>query len=311
MPRRADVEALRRQRIAAGERPVRELCVSEAREAERAELGQRGEPEPVAEVVDGSLPGPAGPIPIRVYRPKSRQSLPALVYFFGGGWVTGSLDTGDRVCRRLANSTPCAVVAVSYRRAPEHRFPAAVEDCDAATRWVAEHGEQLGVDPRRLAVGGASAGGNLAAACAQLARERGARGLRLQFLVYPPLDYRADTPSMRETVDPVFFDHNDLAWCWAHYLAHDSDGESPLASPLRAPDVRGLPPTLVITAELDPLRDEGELYAARLAAAGVPTELVRFEGMVHGFYSMNGVLGAADEAHAVTAAALRRAFALP
>ena len=311
MPRRADVEALRRQRIAAGERPVRELCVSEARDAERAELGQRGEPEPVAEVVDGSLPGPAGPIPIRVYRPQSRQSLPALVYFFGGGWVTGSLDTGDRVCRRLANSTPCAVVAVSYRRAPEHRFPAAVEDCDAATRWVAEHGEQLGVDPRRLAVGGVSAGGNLAAACAQLARERGAPGLRLQFLVYPPMDYRADTPSMRETVDPVFFDHNDLAWCWAHYLAHDSDGESPLASPLRAPDVRGLPPTLVITAELDPLRDEGELYAARLAAAGVPTELVRFEGMVHGFYSMNGVLGAAGEAQAVTAAALRRAFALP
>jgi acetyl esterase len=124
------------------------------------------------------------------------------------------------------------------------------------------------------------------------------------------LDYRADTPSMRETVDPVFFDRNDLAWCWAHYLARDSDGESPLASPLRAPNVGGLPPALVITAELDPLRDEGELYAARLAAAGVPTELVRFEGMVHGFYSMNGVLGAAEQAQAVTAAALRRALAL-
>ena len=309
MPLRPGVEALRRRWIAVGKRPVRELSVAEARAAERAELDQRGEPEPVGEVFDGSLPGPAGPIPIRVYRPQSAHALPALVYFFGGGWVTGSLDTGDRVCRRLANSTPCAVVAVSYRRAPEHRFPAAVEDCDAATRWVAEHGEQLGVDPLRLAVGGVSAGGNLAAACAQLAHGRGAPSLRLQFLVYPPLDYRADTPSMRETVDPVFFDRNDLAWCWAHYLAHDSDGESPLASPLRAPDVRGLPPMLVITAELDPLRDEGELYAARLAAAGVPTELVRFEGMVHGFYSMNGVLSAADEAQAVTAAALRRAFA--
>jgi len=303
-----EVEALRRQRIAAGKRPVRELSVAEAREAERAELEQRGEPEPVAEVVDRSLPGPAGAIPIRVYRPQSAQPLPALVYFFGGGWVLGSLDTADGVCRRLANSTPCAVVAVSYRHAPEHRFPAAVEDCDAATRWVAEHGAELGVDPRRLAVGGVSAGGNLAAACAQLAHGRGAPSLRLQFLVYPPLDYRADTPSMRETVDPVFFDRDDLAWCWAHYLARDSDGESPLASPLRASNVGGLPPTLVITAELDPLRDEGELYAARLAAAGVPTELVRFDGMVHGFYSMNGVLGAAEQAQATTAAALRRAL---
>jgi acetyl esterase len=306
---RADVEALRRRRIATGRRPIRDLSVAEAREAERTELEQRGEPEPVAEVVDGSLPGPAGPLPIRVYRPQSVQPLPVLVYFFGGGWVTGSLDTGDGVCRRIANSTPCAVVAVSYRRAPEHRFPAAVEDCDAATCWVAEHGAELGVDPRRLAVGGVSAGGNLAAACAQLAHGRGAPSLRLQFLVYPPLDYRADTPSMRETVDPVFFDRNDLAWCWTHYLARDSDGESPLASPLRAPNVCGLPPALVITAELDPLRDEGELYASRLAAAGVPTELVRFEGMVHGFYSMNGVLGAAEQAQAVTAAALRRALA--
>lgn len=264
----------------------------------------------MAEVVDRTLPGPGGPIPIRVYRPQSVQPLPVLVYFFGGGWVTGSLDTGDRACRRIANSTPCAVVAVSYRQAPEHRFPAAVEDCDAATRWVAEHGAELGVDPRRVAVGGVSAGGNLAAACAQIARARGAPRLRFQFLVYPPLDYRADTPSMRETADPVFFDRSDLAWCWSHYLATDSDGENPLASPLRAPDVRGLPPTLVITAELDPLRDEGELYAARLAAAGVPTELLRFDGMVHGFYSMNGVFHAAEQAQAITAAALRRALAL-
>jgi acetyl esterase len=303
-----EVQALRRRRIAAGRRPVRELSVAEAREAERAELEQQCEAEPVAEVVDGFLPGPAGPIPIRVYRPQAAQLLPALVYFFGGGWVTGSLDTADPVCRRLANSTPCAVVAVSYRRAPEHPFPAAVEDCDAATRWLAEHGADLGVDSRRLAVGGASAGGNLAAAIAQLAHEQGGPSLRLQVLVYPLLDHRADTPSMRDTVDPVFFDRNDVAWCWAHYLARDSDGDSPLASPLRARDLRGLPPALVITAGIDPLRDQGELYAARLAAAGVPTELVRFDGMVHGFYSMNGVLGAAEQAQTVTAAALRRAL---
>jgi acetyl esterase len=306
VPLRPDVEALRRKWLAAGRRPVGELSVTEARAAERTELEQRGEPEPVADVVDGSLSGPAGPIPIRVYRPQSAHPLPALVYFFGGGWVLGSLDTGDRVCRRLANSTPCAVVAVSYRRAPEHRFPAAVEDCEAATRWVAEHGAELGVDPRRLAVGGPSAGGNLAAAVGRLAHEHGVPRLRLQFLVYPPLDHRADTASMRDTLDPVFFDRNDLAWCWSHYLPRDADGDNPLASPVRAPDFRGLPPALVITAELDPLRDQGELYAALLAAAGVPTEVVRFGGMVHGFYSMSGVLGAADQAQAVTAAALRR-----
>jgi acetyl esterase len=303
-----EVEALRRRWIAAGRRPVRELSATEARDAERAGLEQRGEPEPVAEVSAGDLPGPAGRIPIRVYRPQAVQPLPALLYFFGGGWVTGSLDAGDAVCRRLANSTPCAVVAVSYRLAPEHPFPSAVEDCYAATRWVAEHGAELRVDPRRLAVGGASAGGNLAAAVARLALEKGGPSLRLQILVYPLLNYRADTPSMQETVDTVFFDRDDVAWCWAHYLRRESDGDSPLASPLRAPDVRGLAPALVITAEIDPLRDQGERYAARLAAAGVPTELVRFEGMVHGFYSMSGVLGAAERAQAVTAAALRRAL---
>jgi acetyl esterase/lipase len=308
-PLRPDVEALRRQWLAAGIRPVRELSVAEAREAEWAKLELRGEPEPVADVIDLSLPGPSGEIPIRLYRQKSERPLPALVYFSGGGWVVGSLETGDGVCRRLANSTPCAVVAVSYRRAPEHRFPAAVEDCAEATRWVAEFGAQLGLDPQRLGIGGASVGGNLAAAITHIARENGAPSLRFQLLVYPPLDYRADTASMRETTDPVFFDGNDVAWCWGHYLARDEDGESPLASPLRAADLRGLPPALLITAERDPLRDEGELYAARLAAAGVPTELVRFQGMVHGFYSMNGVLGAAEQAQAVTAAALRRGLA--
>ena len=282
--------------------------MAEAREAERAAVEQRAEPEPVADVLDLSLPGPSGEIPIRFYRPRSRRSLPALVYFFGGGWVVGSLETGDHVCRRLANATPCAVVAVCYRQAPEHRFPAAVQDCQAATCWIAEHGAELGVDPRRLAVGGPSVGGNLAAVVTQLSRDQQRPTLRFQLLVYPPLDYRSGTPSMREMVDPVFFDRNDAARCWGHYLADDDDGASPLASPLRAADLSGLPPALVITAEFDPLRDEGGQYAARLAAEGVPTEFCRFAGMVHGFYSMNGVLGAAEQAQALTAAALRRAL---
>jgi acetyl esterase len=301
-----EVEALRRQRIAAGTRPLRRLSVAEAREAERVAAGRRGEPEHVAEVVELSVPGPMGDIPIRLYRPRSERPLPALVYFFGGGWVVGLLDTGDHVCRRLSNATPCAVVAVAYRQAPEHRFPAAVEDCYAATCWIAEHGAELGVDPRRLGVGGPSAGGNLAAVVTQLARDRGAPSLRFQLLVYPPLDHRSATRSMLETVDPVFFDRDDVRWCWRHYLARAEDGESPLASPLRALDLAALPPALVITAERDPLRDEAERYAERLAAAGVPTELRRFDGMVHGFYSMNGVLGAAEQAQDLTAAALRR-----
>jgi acetyl esterase len=304
-----EVEALRRERLAVGARPLRELSVAEAREAELAAVDRRREREPVAEVLDLSLPGPAGAVPVRLYRPASRRPLPTLAYFFGGGWVVGSLAVGDHVCRRLANSTPCGVVAVSYRQAPEHRFPAAVEDCEAAIRWIAERGFELGVDARRLAVGGVSAGGNLAASVTQLARERGGPKLHFQFLVYPPLAYRSGTRSLREAVDPVFFDRDDVAWCWGHYLARAEDGDDPRASPLCADDLAGLPPALVITAGWDPLRDEAELYAARLAAAGVPTELVCFEGMVHGFYSMNGVLGDAERAQALTAAMLRQALA--
>ena len=304
------VESLRRRRIAAGVRPVRSLSVADARAADTAEVAGRatGEQEQVTDIVERSIPGPGGEIRARFYRPQCASPPPVLVYFFGGGWVLGSLDAADGVCRVLANATPCAVVAVEYRRAPEHRFPAAVEDCYAATSWVADHGAELDIDSRRLAVGGASAGGNLAAAVTLLARERRAPPLRFQLLVYPPLDHRADTPSRRETADPIFFDRDDLAWCWEHYLARESDGDSPLASPLREADLSGLPPALVITAEHDPVRDEGELYAHRLAAAGVPSELVRFEGLVHGFYSMNAELDAAERAQQLTASALRRAL---
>ena len=197
-----------------------------------------------------------------------------LAYFFGGGWVLGSLETAEPVCRRLANAAECAVVSIAYRRAPEHPFPAAVEDCYAATCWLAENGDGHGLDATRLAVGGASSGGNLAAAVAMLARDRSGPSLAFQLLVYPPLDHRAATPSRREPVERPFFGPEDVAWCWSHYLADPADGESPSASPLRAGDLGGLPPALVITAEFDPLRDEGELYAARLREAGVPTELV-------------------------------------
>ena len=301
------VEALRRERLAAGVRPVHELGVTEARRAELTHLAPMAA-EAVAEVLDRTLPGPAGNMPVRLYLPVTARPLPTLVFFSGGGWVLGSLDTVDAVCRALANAASCAVVSVSYRRAPEYPFPAGLEDCYAATAWIAEHGAEHGLDGRRLAVGGASAGGNLAAALALLARERGGPRLALQLLVYPLLDSRGGTPSMRERVEPPFFSPEDVAWCWSHYLAEPADGESPLASPLRANDFRGLPPAVVITAGLDPLRDEGELYAARLREADVPTEAVRFDGVMHGFFSLSDRFDAALEAQALAAAALRRAF---
>jgi acetyl esterase len=304
------VEAYLRDRRAAGVRPLHELSVVEAREAELAEL-EPVLPEPVPQVVDRVLGGGGHDVPVRVYMPKAPRPLPVLVYFFGGGWVLGSLDAVDPVCRRLANATPCAVVSVAYRRAPEHPFPAGLEDCYAATRWMAEHGGELGLDPDRLAVGGASAGGNLAAAVALLARERKGPNLVLQLLVYPPLDHRADTLSMREALDPLLLGRQDVAWCWSHYLADAADGENSLASPLRAEDLHGLPAALVITAELDPLRDQGESYAARLAEAGVGTELVRFDGAVHGFFSKADRFDAGVDAQALAASALRRAFGLP
>lgn len=301
------VEAYRRERHAAGARPLHELSVAEARLAELAELEQ-APPEPVARVLERVLPGPGGEIRIRVYAPEAARALPVLTYFFGGGWVLGSLATVDPVCRRLANATPCAVVSVEYRRAPENPFPAGLEDCYAATCWVAEHGAELGLDSARVAVGGASAGGNLAAAVALLARERGGPALALQLLVYPPLDHRADSPLLQPP-NPLFFGPEDLAWCWSHYLAEPEDGDNALASPLRAHDLRGLPAALVITADLDPLRDQGERYGARLDGAGVPVELVRFEGAVHGFFSNADMFDAGAEAQALAASALRRAFA--
>jgi len=297
------VEALRQRWVAAGVRPVHELSVAEAREAERAGLSSNMS-EPVAEVRDFALAGPAGPIAARMYLPDARRPLPVLAYFFGGGWVLGSLETVEPVCRRLANAAECAVVSIAYRRAPEDPFPAAVEDCYAATRWVAEHGDGHG-----LAVGGASSGGNLAAAVALLARDRGGPSLAFQLLVYPPLDHRAAAPSRHEPVEHPFFGPEDVAWCWSHYLADPEDGESPSASPLRAGDLSTLPPALVITAEVDPLRDDGELYAARLREAGVPAELVRFDGVMHGFFSLADELDSAVEAQELAAAALRRAFA--
>ncbi|HXP20227.1 MAG TPA: alpha/beta hydrolase [Streptosporangiaceae bacterium] len=286
------------------------LTISEAREADvKGVTASAGPVEPVAEVRELAIPGPDGEIAARMYRPSGAGPLPVLVYFFGGGWSLGTLDTSDAVCRMLTNAAHCACVAVSYRLAPEHKFPAAVDDCYAGAAWVAAHAGELGIDASRLAVGGDSSGGNLAAAVALLARDRGGPAIVHQLLVYPNTDYQADTGSMREMTDKYFFNPTSVAWYWGMYLRSAQDGASPLASPLRAEDLAGMPPATVITAEYDPLRDEGELYGQRLEQAGVPTEIIRYDGVMHGFFTMVGVLDTARTAVATAASRLGRAFA--
>src|SRR5262245_19556011 len=258
--------------------PLYSMAVAQARAADLAAIqAASGEVEPVAKVVDREIDGPGGALPIRLYRPATRGRRPVLMYFFGGGWTLGTMDTADAVCRRLANAARCLVVGVEYRLAPEHKFPAAVYDCRAATRWVAAHAEELSADADRIAVGGDSAGGNLAAAVALLLHDEGDLNLVGQLLVYPNTDYRA-TVSMRDNVDPYLFNRFSVAWYWKNYLRTPKDGSNPLASPLRAPDLAGLPPALVITAEYDPLRDQAEAYARRLEEAGVPVVVRRFDG---------------------------------
>ena len=264
--------------------------------------------EPVAQVSDFVIPGQAIDLAARIYHPADGEVLPAVVYFFGGGWSLGTLDTSDAVCRMIANRARCASIAVSYRLAPEHKFPAAVLDCYQGVSWVVAHADELGIDKDRIAVGGDSSGGNLAAAVALLARERGGPRLIHQLLVYPNTDAAADTESMREINDELFFNVNSIKWYWGMYLQSAEDATNPLASPLRAADLSGLPPATVITAEFDPLRDESELYAKRLAEYGVPAEIIRFDGMIHGFFTMVGILDTAREAVSTAAARLAAAF---
>jgi acetyl esterase len=265
---------------------------------------------PVASAVDRRIPGPAGEIPVRVYTPNGTAPFPVLVYFHGGGWVIGGLETHDGVCRALADGAGCLVVSIDYRLAPEHRYPAAAEDCYAATRWTAAHAAELGADAARLAVGGDSAGGNLAAVVSLMARDRGGPPIAFQLLVYPVTDARADTSSYRDNAEGYLLTAGDMDWFWGHYLGDDrANGAEPYASPLRATDVSRLPPALVITAEFDPLRDEGEAYAAHLKEAGVAARVTRYDGMIHGFFGMGHLMDKAKAAVTEACAALKQAFA--
>jgi acetyl esterase len=272
-----------------------------------------GDPVACASVSDRKVPGPHGDIPVRVYVPQvsgdGGRALPLVVYVHGGGWVFMSIETHDTTCRRLALQSGAIVVSVEYRLAPEHPFPIPLDDAFAATEWVVAHASELGGDASRVAVMGDSAGGNLSAAIALLARERGGPKLAAQVLVYPALDPAGDTPSYRENASGYLLDEPGMRWFWSQYLQDGDHEKNPLAAPLRAEDLAGLPPATIITAEFDPLRDEGEAYAARLREAGVPATATRYDGMIHGFLGMPAMFDDADAAMATAATALREAFA--
>jgi acetyl esterase len=310
MPLDPQAQAYLDQMAALNAPPLYTLTPEFIRQATRMQRAMLGEPEPVANVETRVIPGPAGDIPIRIYTPSGNGPFPVLVFFHGGGWVICDLDTHDDICRSLTNQAACIVVSVDYRLAPEHKFPAAPEDCYAATCWVAGNAAQLNGDPSRIAAGGDSAGGNLAAVISQMARDQGGPSLVFQLLIYPATDFKATTPSSEENARGYFLEKQDMIWFMNHYLNGEEDKLNPLASPLKASDLSGLPPALIITAQYDPLRDEGELYGQQLKAAGVPVTMSRYNGMIHGFLSMAAVLDQGKQAIAECASALRAAFTL-
>jgi len=288
-----------------GAPPIESLPIAEARQVFREAVRRMaGEPEPLACVEDLFVPGPEGPIPIRVYSAENGGPRPCLVYFHGGGYVVGDLDSHDPVCRALARLSGALIIAVDYRLAPEHKFPAALEDCYAATLWVCANAAKLGADPLRIAVGGDSAGGNMAAVIAMKCRDAGGPALAFQILVYPVTNFTSfDTPSHREFAEDHFLTRTSMDYFLAQYFAKPEDTARPDASPLLVSDLTRLPPALILTAECDPLRDEGEAYAQRLEAAGVPVTCTRYPGMFHPFFSMP-VLSETRRAYRDVAAAL-------
>lgn len=251
---------------------------------------------PLAGVADRTIPGPGGPLPVRIYTPTGQGPFPIVVYFHGGGWVVGDLDTQDMICRALCHGAGSVVVSVDYRLAPEHRFPAAVEDAWAATNWAAAHAAEIGGDPKRLAVAGDSAGANLSAAVALRTRDEGGPALRAQILIYGSCNYPSErTPSADEFASGPILTDAAIAYFWQQFIADPAvDQNHPWASPARAAHHRGLAPAFVASAELDPTRDDGERYAEKLLRAGVPTESRRYPGMPHGFVSWVGLVDQAQ-----------------
>ncbi|MEO7938456.1 MAG: alpha/beta hydrolase [Burkholderiaceae bacterium] len=292
---------------------INTLTPAQARENYRERrTATQPEPPAVASIDDLQAQGPHGPIPVRLYKPlpAGSEPLPVLVYFHGGGWVIGDLDTHDTLCRQLANASGCAVLAVDYRMGPEHRFPCAVDDCLAATRWCRDQAAALGLDRDRMAVGGDSAGGNLAAVVAIAARDAGDLPLRFQLLIYPATDMRRIAPSHSRNGQGYLLTSDAIAYFHDHYIdnpAHDTDWR---ASPLLCESLRDLPEALVLTAGYDPLCDEGLMYSQRLSEAGNRACHINFERQIHGFITMGRVIDEADAAVHLCAAQLSRALRL-
>jgi acetyl esterase len=314
MPLDPQVQAYLTRVAALGIPPVQTLTPHENRLARarilalRRELAGPRTPEPVATVEERRAPVRGGELGLRLYVPAGDGPLPVLVYFFGGGFIMGDLNSVDDVCRAMANRAGCIVASAEYRLAPEHKFPGPVEDGVAVLAWVSQHAAALGGDPSRLAVGGESAGGNIAAVASQLARERGGPSICFQVLIYPPLDFTAVRSVGQEIAGRPTLTDERMQYFDRLYFRSPDDARSTLASPFLTHDLSGLPPALIITAEHDPLASEGAAYAARLRDAGVEATHICYDGMIHGFYSMVGMLTAAETAVDQVSAALRAAF---
>lgn len=261
-----------------------------------ASMWDLAEPSALRSVDQRAVPGPAGDVSVVVYTPEGEGPFPVLLFLHGGGFFLGSPHSHGPVARELAARSRRVVVSVDYRLTPEHEFPAAVDDCFAALQWVALHAPEIGGDPTRIAVAGDSAGGNLGAVLTLKARDEGGPAIEAQALIYPVTDSACDSGSMVDNAEGYMLTAASMRWMWGMYVPDEAARSQAYASPLRAPDVSGLPPAIVITAEYDPLRDEGEAYAARLAEAGVPVRQVRFDGMIHGFVQMLNVTPRATEA---------------
>ena len=305
-----NIEAFLKEAAAAGAPPLYTLTPEEGRIAKNAAFIQfGGPPPPVSNVVNDTIPGPAGPIPVRIYTPEGKGPFPILVYYHGGGWVIGNTDTHDSVCRNLANKTPCVVVSVDYRLAPEHKFPAAVEDCYAATLWAVE---ERGPDQRRPQAdsgGRRQRGRKPRIRDPHHGRDKGEPAIAFQLLVYPMNDLSSfGTESYKAHGAGYLLTTESCEWYRNHYLSSVEDRTNPLASPILASDLKGLPPALVILAALDVLHDEGAAYADRLKEAGVPVTVSRYDGAIHAFFNMLEVTDLAMAAIEEASGALRKAF---
>jgi len=306
MPLDPQAQQLLDETKALGLPPVYTLSVNKARERLTAAFATKGEPEQVYKVENYQIPGPTFNTPLRIYHPSSQKQMPVLVFYHGGGWTVNNLETHDGLCRSLTNDVNCIVVSVDYRLAPENKYPIPTEDSYLAVQWVANNAHSFGGDPNRIGVGGDSSGGTQATVISMMARDRGGPKIIYQWLAYAPTDYYLPgTKSYMELATGYSMSRDWMIWFWNHYLPSDIDVSHPYISPLRSTDLKNMPPALIMTAEYDPIRDEGELYAKKLEEAGVPVVLKRVEGMMHGFLLQRHRMDKAKDAYQESVKQLR------